>query len=278
MHKSEWIKDAQNVPVGQSRRVYHGAETRPNLVVYNNPDCYSAWCHSCQESGYVPKEVLQRVDTSAPVFHKYLCAADCMTLPELSVAHPEKFKRMVLLLHRKHMSTALLAPYKPVYNVVDDRLVFTFKGASVGRDCTEKSHAKWLHYHNSAEPLDFLYLQGKKADCIREPIVLVEDLFSAIKVHKYTGLSTMWCKGTHISDDIIAFLTYPRALGDFFYPVLAFDGDTAGYKATRTAHKRLEIRGVEHSIVNVPEGCDPKDLSHIELNELFQGVTNGTIR
>lgn len=269
MDRHEWLEDAKRVPVGQSRRVYHGAESRPNLVVYNNPDSYSAWCHSCQTSGYYPKEVLQRVDTSAPVFHKYLSAADCCTLDKLSRDHPSKFKQLVLLLHRKHMSTALLAPYKPVYCIADDRLVFTFKGASVGRDVTERSHAKWLHYHNTAEPMEFLYLQGEIKHCTREPIVLVEDLFSAIKVHKYTGLSTLWCQGTHISDAIVGFLTYPR--DDVpFYPILAFDGDTAGRKATQIASKRLSIRGVGYKTVNIPDTLDPKDLSHKELIELFK--------
>jgi hypothetical protein len=275
MDKHEWLADAQRVPVGQSRRVYHGAESRPNLVVYNNPDCYSAWCHSCQKSGYVPKEVLQRVDTSAPVFHKCLSATDCVTLPELARGHPEKFKRLTLLLHKKHMSGALIAPYSPVYSLTDDRLVFTFKGSSVGRDCTERSHAKWLHYHNTAEPREFLYLQGEITQGTREPVVLVEDLFSAIKVHKYTGLSTLWCKGTHISDAIITFLTYPKRTVEL-YPVLAFDGDVAGHKAYRTASKRLSIRAVPFTHVVVPDGLDPKDLNHTGLLTLFEGVLNGT--
>lgn len=275
MHHSEWLDLAKRVPVGQSRRHYHGAENRPNLVCYNNPDSYSAWCHSCQTSGYYPKEVLQRVDTSAPVFHKYLSAADCVTLPELARLHPERYKRLVVLLHKKRVSTALLAPYNPVYCLVDERLVFTFKGASIGRDVTERSHAKWLHYHNNAQPLEFLYLRGEIKHCTREPVVLVEDLFSAIKVHKYTGLSTLWCSGTHISDAIIAFLTYPKRDVPF-YPVLAFDGDIAGHKAYRTASKRLGIRGVPFTSVVIPEGCDPKDLSSKELLTLFKGVRDGT--
>lgn len=275
MDRHEWLEDAKRVPVGQSRRVYHGAESRPNLQVFNNTDSWSAWCYACGKSGKVYKEVLQRVDTSAPVFHKYLSAADCVTLPELARLHPERYKRLVVLLHKKRVSTALLAPYSPVYCLVDERLVFTFKGASIGRDVTERSHAKWLHYHNNAQPLEFLYLRGEIKHCTREPVVLVEDLFSAIKVHKYTGLSTLWCSGTHISDAIIAFLTYPKRDVPF-YPVLAFDGDVAGHKAYRTASKRLGIRGVPFTSVVIPEGCDPKDLTHTELLTLFKGVLNGT--
>ena len=61
-----------------------------------------------------------------------------------------------------------------------------------------------------------------------------------------------------------------------FYPVLAFDGDVAGHKAYRTASKRLGIRDVPFTSVVIPEGCDPKDLSHTELLTLFKGVRNGT--
>lgn len=267
MHKSEWLSDAQKVPVGQNRRVYHGAETRPNLVVYNNTDSWSAWCHSCQENGFVRKEVLQAVDKSTPVFHKYLSAADCVTLPELARAYPSKFKALVVLLHKKHMSTALIEPYSPVYCLSDDRLVFTFKGASIGRDVTERSHAKWLQYHHVANPMEYVYLQRENTSCVHEPMVLTEDLFSAIKITTYVGVSTLCCLGTRIHDSIIQLI-----ISKAFYPVLAFDGDEAGDKAMRTASKRLRIRDVPFSTVRVPDGLDPKDLDHLELNQLFQGV------
>ena len=261
----EWLRDAQRVPVGQGRRVYHGAESRPNLAVYNNSDSWSCWCHACGVGAHVPKQVLQAVPEAPPQLHKYLSASDCVTLSELARGHSEKFRRLVLLLHKKRMSTALIAPYKPVYNLLDNRLVFTFNGNSVGRDCTERHHAKWFHYH-STERMDFLYLQGENTYSTREPLILVEDLFSAIKVNKYTGYSTLWCQGTHVSDAIIGFITYPSRA---FYPVLAFDGDDAGDKARRTASKRLGIRGVEFCAVEIPDDLDPKDLSHAELNELF---------
>lgn len=261
----EWLRDAQRVPVGQGRRVFHGAEKRPNLQVYNNSDSWSCWCHACGVGAHVPKQVLQAVPEAPPELRKYLSASDCVTLSELARGHSEKFRRLVLLLHKKRMSTALIAPYSPVYNLVDDRLVFTFGSNHIGRDCTERHNAKWFKYY-SKEPLDFLYLRGENSGGTREPLILVEDLFSAIKVNKYTGYSTLWCQGTHVSDAIIGFITYPSRA---FYPVLAFDGDSAGRKATLVAKKRLDIRGVPYCTVQVPAGLDPKDLNHTELNELF---------
>lgn len=272
LHRSEWLADAERVPVGQHRRVYHGAERRPNLVVYNNTDSWSCYCHACHDGNKVYKQVLQKAVEVPTVMRKYLSTTDCCTLPELAQKHPDKFKRLVVLLHRKRMSTALLTPYEPLYNLTDDRLVLGFNGAYVGRDCTERSHSKWFHYY-TVTPLDYVYLQGSFTLGTREPVVLTEDLFSAIKVKHYTGLSTLCCLGTHVSDSIVGFLTYPRA-DKVMYPVLAFDGDAAGDTAKKVASTRLQIRGVPFTSVRVPDGNDPKDLSPSELQELFKGVRN----
>lgn len=273
LQSSEWLSDAEKVPVGQSRRVYHGAEKRPNLIVWNNTDSWSCYCHACHDGGKVYKEVLQPVAVVPPKFQKYLSASDCLTLPELSTKFPDKFKRLVLFLHSKHMSTTLLMPYSPLYNCIDDRLVLGYNGAFIGRDITGVHPAKWFKYH-SAVPMDFMYLQGGIKHSTREPVVLTEDLFSAIKVREYTRLSTLWCSGTHISDAILAFLTLPRQ-GLTLFPVLAFDGDKAGWQATRVADKRLSVRGVPFGKVVIPDGLDPKDLDHRELNELFKEYYNG---
>lgn len=266
MHHSEWLDDAKRVPVGQHRRVYHGAERRPNLVVWNNEDSWSCYCHACHTGGKVYKQVLQRPAVSAPVYRKYLNESDCCTLPYLARTHREKYKRLVLLLHKKHMSTALLAKYKPLYNLVDDRVVFRFNGVSIGRDVTERSHAKWLKYYDD-EPMEFVYLRGENTQQLREPVILTEDLFSAMKVTHYTGHSSLCCLGTRIHDSIVSFITADR-----FYPILAFDGDEAGDAAKRAASKRLSLRGVEYSAVRVPDGLDPKDLNHRELLELFDFI------
>lgn len=273
MHTSEWLDLAQRVPVGQSRRHFHGAETRPNLVVYNNPTSYSAWCHSCHTSGYKPKDVLQPV-VEAPKLQKWLNHADCCSLMELASKYPSKFRQVVLLLHKKGMSIPLLQSCNPCYNLTDCRLVLQCGDAYIGRDMTGQSSAKWFHYYSST-PMDFLYLQGENTFSTREPIVLTEDLFSAMKVQQYTGLSALCCFGTRVSDAIVGFLTYPNSN---FYPILAFDGDSAGWRATRDASKRLGIRGVEFTTVKIKDGYDPKDYTCSELNELFQGVTYETSR
>lgn len=280
MHKSEWLTDAQRVPVGQSRRIRHGAEGRPNLVVWNNPDSWSSYCHSCKEGGKVYKQMLQAVDKVAPVYRKYLDTKDLVSIDSIS---PYDYKQLVLLLHRKSMSTEVLRKFNPLYNTVDKRLVFRFDGVDIGRDCTELSHAKWLKYH-SDNAKDYVYLQGRILDNLCEPVILVEDLFSAIKINHYTGWSVLCCLGTRIHDGIIkfisstAFTAHKQVLHERprlqRHASLAFDGDSAGKCAERDASARLGIRGLGYSKVSIPTGLDPKDLSPTELVETFKYLEN----
>lgn len=275
MHKSEWLDLCKRVPVGQSRRVRHGAEGRPNMVLYNNSDSWSAWCHSCHEGGRVNKEYFEPVDTSVPVMRKYL---DTSSLMLVNAMPKDKYKEMVKLLHSKGMSTALLKGIKHYYNPVDERLVFRFKGLDIGRDLTGRSPAKWLHYDrdNRAE---YVYLQGKTVGST-EPVVLTEDIFSAIKINHYTGYSALCCLGTRISDEIIRFISgvvHTGAKQDIVHSepitriaVASFDGDIAGRRAERDLVNRLSLRGLGYRTVRIPDGLDPKDLNHSELIDLFK--------
>lgn len=267
MHSSEWINLAKKVPCGQSRRHYHGSENRPNLIVFNNPDSWSSYCHSCKTSGIVKKQYMQKVDEVAPPkVQKYLSERDVVTLEHLSEKHTERFKRLVLLLHRKHMSLAVLAPLCPVYSLTDERLIFRFPHLDLGRDCTERSPAKWLHYHNSRYPYgtaQFVYLQGTNAYETREPVILTEDLFSAQKVRFYTGYSTMCILGTRLDDTALKFVLDR-------YVVCATDGDSAGHKAAQMLKQRCNLFSIPYTKATIPEGLDPKDLTPPQLIDLFK--------
>ena len=280
IHKSEWLDQCKRVPVGQTRRVVHGAEGRPNLVLYNNPDSWSAYCHSCKTSGFVRKEYLEPVDTSVPVYKKYLDTRDLVSLGAMSDAD---FKRLVLLLHDKCMSLPVMSKFNPLYNKGDERLVFRFDGVDIGRDCTGRSPAKWLKYHKEPSK-DYVYLQGRICTGY-EPVVLVEDLFSAIKINHYTGWSALCCLGTRITDEIIRFITSPSELPisttgapQRLHPqerlerivIAAFDGDLAGRDAERSLVSRLALRGLGYRTVRIPDGLDPKDMRPNELEEMFK--------
>lgn len=266
LHTSEWLADAKKVPVGQKRRVYHGAELTAAMDVWNNEDSWSCYCHRCHVGGKVYKQYLQRVDEGAPVFRKYLNKRDLVTLDTLHQTDNWKYKRVIKLLHDKGMSTVTVQDLKPMYNTVDDRLVFQFQGVGIGRDCTGRSGAKWLKYHCD-DPLGYVHLQGQNSYQTREPVILTEDLFSAQKIRYYTGWSSLVLLGTNFKNDIAHFLLDKL-------PVIATDGDKAGDDARRTIHTRCELFGIPVQDVHVPRGLDPKDMQPTELINLFKFLEN----
>ena len=260
MHSSEWLHEAKKVPLGQKRRVYHGAESTQALDVYNNVDSWSAYCHRCKESAYVRKELVGRVQNIAPVYRKYV-PTRLMTPQDLYLAEYNTWLALVKLLHRKGVSLALLEKYNTMYSPIDQRLVFRFKGVSVGRDVTEQSAQKWFVYH-SDNPMQYVYLQSEKMPTIRERVVLVEDLFSAIKVHAYTGLSTVWLMGTNFKDSVLELLVNKEV-------VVFTDGDKAGTDCANTVKRRCDLFNIPCEVIKTKAGYDPKDYKGYEIQEVL---------
>lgn len=266
IHSSEWLDQAKKVPVGQKRRVYHGAEPTKAMDVWNNEDSWSCYCHRCHMGGKVYKQYLQRVDESAPVFRKYLDKRGLITLDKLMQTEPYKYKRLIKLLHDKGVSTVTIEDLKPMYNTVDDRLVFQLKGVDIGRDCTGLAGAKWLMYYR-ADQAAFVYLQGSNSFKTREPVILTEDLFSAQKIRYYTGWSTLFLLGTNFKHETAHFLLDKL-------PTIATDGDHAGLVAKRIINNRCDLFGIPVRSVDVPDGLDPKDIPPTGLIQMFKFLEN----
>ena len=264
LHSSEWLDQARAVPVGQKRRVFHGAEGTAALNVYNNDDSWSAYCHRCHASGKMYKQFLQKKDTSVPIIRKYLDTKALVTLQELSKVHPEKYSAMVVLLHSKGVSTSLLRAYKPMYCLTDDRLVFRFQGVHIGRDCTGRSPMKWFKYHLD-DTESFVYLQGDNTPSTREFIVLCEDLFSCIKITHYTGHNTMCLLGTRFEDAKVKFI-----IERGFTVLGAYDGDSGGDSGYMLASNRCVLLDIPIHRVVVPRNKDHKDLKPNVLIKIIE--------
>lgn len=258
LHHSEWLHEAQSVPVGQKRRFYHGAEPTAALDCYNNVDSWSAYCHRCKVTGYVRKEFLAKVDVTQPIYRKYL-PKNLRTIGSLDEVLVVK---IVLMLHSKGVSLNMLQRFNPMYSPDDQRLVFKFKGVHVGRDVTGVSPQKWFIYHND-NPMSYVYLQGKSESVKRkEYVVLTEDLFSAIKVQEYTGLNTLWNMGTNFKDSTFSFITDKHV-------IVFTDGDKAGADCSSTISRRCKIFDIPCTVVQTKEGYDPKDYKGSELREVL---------
>lgn len=259
LHHSEWLLKAKAVPVGQKRRVHHGCGATASMDVWNNPESWSAYCHRCHDSGRVYKEYLTPVPKDVVVYRKYCNSADLVELSVLRSKHPEWFRRMIVLLQAKGVSTALLESVgaRLRYNVKDHRLVLSFSGVDIGRDCTGAAPAKWLKYHRD-DGIGYVYLQGKNTQDTR--VAITEDLFSAAKITYYTGVSSMCLLGTALDDHKVTKLLQAIVL-------VCTDGDKAGYDAARATKQRLEVLGVPVQ-VRIKDGYDPKDMTPEELSEL----------
>lgn len=245
---SEWLHLAKRLPVGRSERVYHGRESRPNLVVYNNEAEWSAYCHRCHKAGSVSKRYVivgAPADAKAPDMSP---PRDCV--PVLRAGEFSEYDAAVAeFLVRKHMVPSLLPPL--AYSCTRKRIVLTAGEAVLGRDITELSNVKWVQY--SGAP--FVVLQGFK-----RAVVLVEDTFSAYKVKR--ACPDLWviaCLGTRLHPKLKLMLNDVAVL-------VMFDGDAAGYAGAAVVKRELPGRHV--AICCAPAGLDPKDmeLAHIRAH------------
>ena len=256
---SEWLADAQSLPVNRSKRVYHGAERRPNLVVQNLPDRWIAYCHHCHEGAVKMKEYAT-VQVEEPTLVPNL---DTSTLvPIESVLD----KKLAMFLHTKGVSAWLLGKYGFMYNTADKRLVYKSKQGAIGRDTTGTSPSKWYVYRNP--PFSgWLYLQPENAYDTR--VLLTEDLFSAIKLHHVLGVGCIALCGTVLKPQTLAFILYNN-----LKPILWLDGDYAGATGAAAAQRELNALGVQAVAVHDRyQGKDPKDLTEKEIRKIWTSIS-----
>ena len=260
MHSSEWLSKAKQVPVGQKRRVDHGCGATKSLDVWNNSDSWSAYCHRCKTSGRQYKEFYEEVPKDTIVYRKYCNDKDLVELTELAQKHQLWYKRVIVLLQAKGVSTELLRAVgaRLKYNVMDHRLVLKFPRVDLGRDCTGTNGAKWLRYYRD-DGDGYLYLQGENV--FDKRVCITEDFFSAAKIRYYTGLSALCLLGTSL-DDTKVHLVMNKAV------YVCTDGDQAGYDCYDQIKRRLAPLGVD--VLNkITDGYDPKDLTPQELRDLL---------
>lgn len=152
MQDFEWLSEAQSLPVGRSKRIYHGAEHRPNLVVSNKTDKWTAYCFKCKQYSEKRKDFVRILDeqsainetvnnrTEENLFIDLLCES-AKTLTPLS--------DIVYFLHSKHMALTWLKDYNPRWDPKRRRLVIDFQGKTIGRDIYGISNCKWYRYNGT---------------------------------------------------------------------------------------------------------------------------------
>jgi hypothetical protein len=249
--KSEWLKEAQTLAIGMTQRFYHGAEGRPNMVVRNMPDRYTAYCHSCHEGAVFFKEQVKHSATVTVEDKESYYIYTPMTVADR--------RRVTILLQEKGMCSDYLRQFK--LSIHDGkRLMFHTPDQVIGRDLTGHSKAKWLTYSGTRA-----YIRCREwsiDDALY--VILTEDLFSAAKWDYFTPdnyLGISLC-GTELGTLLSALLNNTHVI-----VILSLDGDAAGDAGTAKIKRTLDILGIRNLTRQPPRNHDPKDMPEAWFKE-----------
>lgn len=258
MHESEWLSEAQSLPVGRSKRIYHGAEHRPNLVVSNKEDRWTAYCFACKEYAEKRKDFVRILEEQATAPTQIIGDTDVfMNLLEPSAKWLTPLSDVAYFLHTKHMALEWLRPYNPRWDPKRKRLVIDFQGKTIGRDIYGISRCKWYDYRIAKRHQD-VHLHSvlhATATSSETTVVITEDAFSAIKGQaalphvRFIALMGTTLP-THIERELLHL--QPKMV----YTML--DGDEAGRKAVGPILRHLRLFGIPCKDIS-PEQGDPKD-------------------
>ena len=261
METEEWLQEAQRLPVGSSKRIYHGAERRPNLVVRNLPDKWTAYCFACKEYAEVRKSYVRIEEEQSIINQDQVNTSGLYNLTDPRVP----LRRIVYFLHTKHMSLSLIQPYNPRWDARRKRLTIDLPDGRLGRDIYGTNPAKWYVYWNSVQYGSAFGTNELTA----QNIILTEDMFSAIKAQRFLpDTQCIALLGTALTRGVEQALLHckPRMVH------LMLDGDETGYKGSYNVLRRLKLLGIPCVMQN-PERGDPKDQNRAWFETKFKEAT-----
>jgi hypothetical protein len=252
--ESEWLHLAKRTSRGGSSRHLHLRERRPNLVVKNLDDRYTAYCMACKQGAVHLKEHVRVTGIAAPVGSTSLILPTDMT--PLGMATKDVLDGVLGFLAHKNMDAQYIERHaRMFFSRSRMRLILQFPEGYMGRDTTERSPQKWLTFDRQT------HLSSAGG---HRMAVVVEDPFSFLKarwallgwpIDVYSSL------GTQVPDALaVKLLAYDTVA--FFY-----DGDTAGYKGADTEAARFRAFGVTSFNACAPAGKDPKDMTIEAIRE-----------
>lgn len=256
LHPDEWLAEAKRLHVGESKRVYHGAERRPNLLVSNKQDKYTAWCFSCNKGGVHRKGLVRMVQPQQQKERPALSADPGICWNVELLTHSD-YVLVLAHLQEKGMSLEYLLPLRPTFSFKDRRLVLQTPECCIGRDITGMHKAKWHTYTENVQ-----YARARFKDFKDSTVVLTEDLYSAAKIGYWVpDVLPVACLGTRISAALMERLLTAKEV------ITWFDGDSAGDKARVEAARVLGLMEVPFRHISTTQ--DPKALSDKTIKELL---------
>lgn len=251
--QDDWLPQAKRLAVGMTMRVRHRNERRANMTIGNDRGHWWATCHACKDSSKVSKDHVLRLPITQGV------ASENLTMPtDLRAVVGGDYE---IAVGRFLASKGMMYPYLPNlwFSESARRVCLQDEsGGWHGRDITERSGAKWLHY-------DKPHLVGEVGKCT----IVTEDLFSMYKVR-------FALRGTHkpycVASSLGAGISVAAALGlkDCTRLVWMYDGDKAGDEGFSQASKRMRVHVPKQYRARPPEGLDPKDMQCADIRALIE--------
>ncbi len=247
-----WLHRAKRLPVGQSERIRHLNERRPNLCIGNAVDRWWCYCQACKQGGVVQKTHV-RLDVSPERTRSNLTLPNDMRTLEQCELNVQA--AITMFLHSKGMDFMYLPPLW--YSESRKRLLMQHTRHWLGRDVTGDALEKWLTYNGA------LYLHSNR---YKPVAVVVEDAFSFYKVSWACPEVDVYCAlGTQIKDALVVLLKTHQEVR------WMFDGDPAGYHGARKGAQRMRGLGVHSYECCAPPMKDPKDLTVQQIRNNILG-------
>lgn len=257
-----WLPQAQTLAPGQSRRFDHVCGGGRTLRCDNKPEGYSAWCHRCSDKGWWPHPQPSLAERVARLKEKQDTdrAAEADTRPPMPAVWGSRDWPLHarVWLYKAGLSDDAIKKAGIYYCPRIDRVVLpVFRGDKLAYWQARGFDPERAKYINPL--IDKSGLTARYGS--RGPIVLTEDILSAIRVGE---VARGWALlGTSISDATAASVC--RARGNH-QTRLWLDGDKAGRTARAKIRRTLSLRGAEPLIIRTD--LDPKLYSREEIRRI----------
>ncbi|BBD74650.1 topoisomerase-primase domain protein [Pectobacterium phage PPWS2] len=261
---NEWLHLAKRLAVGRKSRVRHNEERDTAMDVYNNGDSWTAYCHRCHMSGWVPKQHQELNTVRVDEARVQSVPADCF---HISQATPYERKRIWELLVLKGCPPGIIPEEYIWFSRSANRILLRQGLRALGRALSAQQQPKWLMFGEWWNQPRIWMTRYRDAG----PMVLVEDALSSYKVAKAiehyapeSSLSVAAVLGT-----VLTSASLPLVAGRDV--LCMFDGDKPGALGSIELRKRLSVFGGRFQDIR-PDVGDPKDM---ELEAVWQRLRNG---
>jgi len=261
----DWLSLAKQLPLGQSVRV-QCCNKNTTCILSSDIQGYRKHCFRCNDTQFKPrgqlsaKEALQRK-------RDLMCrirADGCLSLPEdYTVDIPEHAASWFL----KYGISSTSAVYHDIgYSPKLDRIVLpVYEGADLVamqmRAVSSGQQPKYLN-PNGPKTSEALFYTGKRLDDGIKPIVVTEDILSAIKI-SLAGTPAASIMGTTCTDGK-AFKIAQKAE----QVIVWLDGDQAGRSGARKAVRKLSLYTDDIRVIHTEK--DPKEYNRDEIREILK--------